>query len=141
MEVQRAAPALAAHGTTAAVVGFFASPSVAAEWAADVGCTLWVGADPGPAAGTAGPSYAAFGLARSLTGVWGPDSLTFYGGAVASGRRLPPSKGQDLHQMGGDFLVDNATGRVLYAHYSATNTDRPTLPALLAAAAADDADA
>lgn len=124
------------------MVGFFASPAVAAEWAADVGCGLWVGAAPGAHAGSAGPAYTAYRLARSLTGVWGPASLTFYGSAVAAGRRLPSTKGQDLHQMGGDFIVDNATGRLLYAHYSTTNTDRPSLSALLAALdAADAADA
>ena len=41
---------------------------------------------------------------------------------------------QDLNQMGGDFVID-AAGVIRLAHYSATNTDRPSFNAILQACA------
>ena len=83
-------------------------------------------------------------------------SLDFYVAEQMSGRELHPSKGQDVNQvrvilghvkphsgfflahffsvesgqMGGDILIDN-TGTVTLPYYSKTNTDRPTLQAIL----------
>lgn len=74
--------------------------------------------------------YAALGFQRSFGGTWAPDALHFYAAAAASGRALKSSAGMDVHQMGGDVLVD-AAGAVLAVHYSANSTDRPTVGALL----------
>ena len=105
--------------------------------------------------------YKAYGFDRSLAGVWGPVSLDFYvkeqqsgaslhtakpavalrrsegrpnaeGALLAwlSGRELHPSKGQDVNQMGGDILIDG-DGTVTLPYYSKTNTDRPTLEAII----------
>lgn len=74
--------------------------------------------------------YKAYGFDRSLAGVWGPVSLDFYVAEQMSGRELHPSKGQDVNQMGGDILIDS-TGTVTLPYYSKTNTDRPTLQAIL----------
>ena len=50
--------------------------------------------------------------------------------AWLSGRELHPSKGQDVNQMGGDILIDG-DGTVTLPYYSKTNTDRPTLEAII----------
>lgn len=42
-----------------------------------------------------------------------------------------PGKGEDVLQLGGDFVLDK-TGRVVYAHPSSEPTDRPTATDLLA---------
>ena len=74
--------------------------------------------------------YKAYGFDRSLAGVWGPVSLDFYVAEQMSGREMHPSKGQDVNQMGGDILIDSS-GSVTLPYYSKTNTDRPTLQAIL----------
>lgn len=79
--------------------------------------------------------YASLGFQSSVAGTWSPQALHFYAAAAASGRALKSSGGMDVHQMGGDILVD-AEGRVLAAHYSATSTDRPSVEALLEVARA-----
>jgi alkyl hydroperoxide reductase subunit AhpC len=79
--------------------------------------------------------YRKLGLKRSLSGVWGVLSINFY----SEGHEMHAAKdGQDLNQMGGDFVID-AAGVVRLAYYSATNTDRPSFDAIKQACAPADA--
>lgn len=86
-------------------------------------------ADPDRAA------YRQFGLGRaSWWTLLRPTVLGLYlklawrGGPV----RRPP-KGEDVHQLGGDFVLDGRR-RLAYAHCSADPGDRPTAAELIAAA-------
>ena len=78
---------------------------------------------------TAGNIYSSYGFGRSITGVWNTQSLNYYSNAQAHGRILPSSKGQDVHQMAGDIII-NQYGKIIYTYYSASNTDRPSVDAL-----------
>ena len=79
--------------------------------------------------------YRAFGLERTHwlnffrpAVVWRYLRLVVRGGKVRM-----PYPGEDVLQLGGDFLLDR-TGRVVFAYRSRTATDRPGIDALLAAA-------
>ncbi len=79
-------------------------------------------------------AYRAFGIGRTSwlsflrpSVMWGYAAM-FFRGAMP---RIP-NKGEDVLQLGGDFLLDRA-GRVVWEHRSRTVTDRPTVEALLAA--------
>ena len=94
------------------------------QWAVPLVC------DPERAA------YAAFGLDRTrwLTFfkpqvLWG-----YFRGMIAGYRVRKPYAGEDLLQLGGDFVLDRERN-VVYAYASADPTDRPTVPDLLAAVA------
>lgn len=85
-------------------------------------------ADPGRAA------YKAFGLER--TGL-----LTFFRPGVVWGylrgmlrgyAPKMPYRGEDVMQLGGDFVIDRSR-RVVFAYPSATPTDRPRVSAIRAA--------
>jgi hypothetical protein len=39
----------------------------------------------------------------------------------------------DIYQLGGDFIVDHASGRFVLPYYSRESVDRPSVDALLAA--------
>jgi hypothetical protein len=76
-------------------------------------------------------AYAAFGLER--TGwlaffrpkvLWGYLRGMFRGYGVKK-----PYAGEDVLQLGGDFVLDKLA-RVVFAYYSATPTDRPTVAAI-----------
>lgn len=79
-------------------------------------------------------AYRAFGLERtSLLNIVRPDVLLMYLWRMLTGTRVRvPYRGEDVMQLGGDFIVDRA-GRVVYAYRSRVATDRPTVAALLAA--------
>ncbi len=80
-------------------------------------------------------AYAAFGLER--TPWWSffrPDELWRYFQARLRGTRVRmPYAGEDVRQLGGDFLLDRS-GRVTFAHPSRLPTDRPSVETLLGAA-------
>lgn len=113
-------------GCGVVVVGQNQDVSQAEEWntSGSFYCDFIHFCDPGKV------FYKAYGFDRSLAGVWGPVSLDFYVAEQMSGRELHPSKGQDVNQMGGDILIDS-TGTVTLPYYSKTNTDRPTIQAIL----------
>lgn len=79
--------------------------------------------------------YRAFGLGRtSWPNFFRPSVVWNYLRLVARGGRVRmPYPGEDVLQLGGDFLLDRA-GRVVFAYRSRTATDRPGIDALLAAA-------
>jgi hypothetical protein len=79
-------------------------------------------------------AYQAFGLERTSwtsflrpSVVWGYLKMIVRGGKV----RLP-HEGEDVLQLGGDFVLDRSA-KVIFQYRSRVATDRPTLAALLAA--------
>lgn len=82
-------------------------------------------------------AYRAFGLERtSWLSFLNPVTLWQYLTLVVRGGKVRvPYKGEDVLQLGGDFILDR-TGKVVFEYRSRTATDRPTIAALLAATAA-----
>ncbi len=74
--------------------------------------------------------YNAYGMGRGRwPAIWGPASWWAYIKLIARGRRLKRPTG-DIHQLGGDVLVDPA-GRVALHHVGKGPADRPAVAALL----------
>lgn len=81
-------------------------------------------ADPDRAA------YHAFGLESATS--WQmlrPSVIWKYLKLIARGR-MPKSAQEDVHQLGGDFVLD-AEGRIVFAYRSADPADRPSVAMLL----------
>ena len=77
-------------------------------------------------------AYRAFGLERTgwLT-FFRPKVLWGYlRGMLRGYAPKTPYAGEDVRQLGGDFVLDR-TGRVVFAHASADPTDRPTVSQIL----------
>jgi hypothetical protein len=77
-------------------------------------------------------AYRAFGLER---GGWGmfftPRALAHYLRLIVRGGRLRPLvAGEDVRQLGGDFVVGRGR-RLVYAYRSADPTDRPAAEVLI----------
>lgn len=75
--------------------------------------------------------YRRLGLRRSVTKVWSIPSMVDY--AESKVAKVPPSpaySGDDMHVIGGDFVVD-ASGKLCYCYPSKTAADRPTTADLL----------
>ena len=79
--------------------------------------------------------YRAFGLERTCwLNFFRPAVVWRYLGLIVRGGKVrTPYPGEDVLQLGGDFLLDRA-GRLVFAYRSRTATDRPGIDALLAAA-------
>jgi len=78
-------------------------------------------------------AYKRFSLERTSVGsLFRPGVILRYLLAMARGW-LPtkPGKGEDILQLGGDFILDGSR-RLVYAHPSAEPTDRPAVQDLLA---------
>ncbi|GIV65733.1 MAG: hypothetical protein KatS3mg047_0126 [Bellilinea sp.] len=73
--------------------------------------------------------YRAFGLQRSILRTWNLPTLWFYARRLLRGEKLIATGG-DLHQLGGDFILDRH-GVVLLAYFSHDPTDRPQPLSLL----------
>ena len=80
-------------------------------------------------------AYRAFGLGRiGWLNFFRPAVVWRYLGLVRRGGKVRmPYPGEDVLQLGGDFLLDRA-GQVIFTYRSRTATDRPGIDALLAAA-------
>jgi hypothetical protein len=77
--------------------------------------------------------YRAFELRRlSLWKLLSPRVFSRYWRLLREGRRLQRTRGDDIYQGGGDFVVA-PDGRVLYAHRSEDPADRPSVEALKSA--------
>ena len=103
-----------------------AKPEVLTRYLARHSWAVPVVADPDRAA------YRAFGLKRTgwLT-FFRPGVLWGYLRGLLRGYALKaPYAGEDVLQLGGDFVLDR-TGTVVFAHPSATPTDRPTAGQIL----------
>jgi len=106
----------------------FASAELGAHYARDLKLVFPLLADPER------QSYRAWGLPRgSARQVWGPRVLWGYLRRLLAGHRWRVSSGgQDLYQLGGDFVVD-AEGKVAWVRVSRDPDDRPSIAEVLAA--------
>ncbi|OWK42986.1 hypothetical protein FRUB_02585 [Fimbriiglobus ruber] len=79
-------------------------------------------------------AYRAFGLEETTwLSFFRPSVLWGYVKLMARGGRLRrPYEGENVLQLGGDFVLDR-DGRVVFAYRSRVATDRPIVAALLAA--------
>lgn len=76
--------------------------------------------------------FRCLGLRRSVLAVWNMTSLIKYAEQLTAGIELQQSlEGDDIHQLGGDFMVD-CGGQLLYIHRGQTSYDRPSVSQLLA---------
>ena len=119
--------AFAARGCSVLVVSQ-AAPDVLALYLSRFAWAVPLVCDPGRAA------YAAFGLERTtwLT-FFKPRVLWGYFRGMWSGYRVrKPYAGEDLLQLGGDFVLARDR-RVVFAYSSADPTDRPAVADVLAA--------
>ena len=77
-------------------------------------------------------AYRAFGLERaSWAQLLKPGVILTYLGLILRGRR-PKAAHEDVHQLGGDFVLDRP-GKLLYAYRSSDPADRPDVSELIAA--------
>ncbi len=75
-------------------------------------------------------AYEAFGLERAgWSKLLRPRALVVYMKLILQGK-MPKRPQEDVHQMGGDFVLD-ATGRVVYEYRSEDPADRPSPSELL----------
>lgn len=113
------------------VVSFCPDAQTAQRWDEEVGSPFLHLIDPSlEVPGHAGRAYQTWGFRKSFQGVWSPEALRFYSDETLKGHQLHPSHGQDVHQMGGDVLLDQQ-GVVVFRHYSQTSQDRPSVEQLL----------
>lgn len=99
-------------------------------WMEQTGCALEMLLDPKR------KIYRTFGLGSSYAKVMKFGCLlqySEYGAAGVDFPDVPPRLMEDLYQMGGDFLLDEA-GKVLLSHPSKNPHDRPTVNDILQAA-------
>ena len=76
--------------------------------------------------------YVSLGLPRSVL-IWTIPTLTKYAEQLRAGiKHLASGKGDDIYQMGGDFVVDSA-GKLAYIYRGKTSYDRPLVKDLIAA--------
>ncbi len=76
-------------------------------------------------------AYEAFNLKRlSWFRVFSPATLALYFKLWRRGAKREPYGGEDIHQSGGDFLLDRE-GNILFAHRSQEPGDRPAPARLL----------
>lgn len=129
--------ALAAHadelerlGIRVVVVSFCPDLQTAQMWDEEVGSPFLHLIDPSETPGHAGHAYQSWGLPKSFQGVWAPEALKFYCDEKLQGHTLHNSNGQDVHQMGGDVMI-NHEGIIVLRHYSKTSQDRPSMEQIL----------
>jgi len=81
--------------------------------------------------------YRDFGLSRGKASMFlSPRTIGTYLSKMWAGWRIrKPRRGEDLLQLGGDFVLD-ATRRLVYAYRSVDPTDRPSVQQLLNAISA-----
>uniref|UniRef100_A0A3B4TKZ1 Selenoprotein L n=1 Tax=Seriola dumerili TaxID=41447 RepID=A0A3B4TKZ1_SERDU len=110
----------------------FGSLEGAQLWLEQTGCTFDMLLDPQR------KIYRSFGLGSSYAKVMKFGCLlqySEYGAVKRDFPDVPPRLLEDIYQMGGDFLLDEA-GKVLLSHPSKTPMDRLTVKDILQAAAA-----
>ena len=70
---------------------------------------------------------------RSVKQTWHIDSISFYAAKLAAQSSMPkPIQGivDDIHQMGGDFIIDSE-GRLKFAYRSPNPSDRPSIQTIV----------
>jgi hypothetical protein len=78
--------------------------------------------------------YKLFGLERSFSRVWNTKTLIYYAEQVKINRELPRAYKDihdDPHQMGGNFIIDIETFKILYSFKSKIPPDRPSCEDLI----------
>ncbi|KAM7368420.1 hypothetical protein PAMP_014642 [Pampus punctatissimus] len=108
----------------------FGSVVGARLWLEQTGCTFDMLLDPQR------KIYRSFGLGSSYAKVMKFSCLLQYGEYGAVDRDfpdIPPHLLEDIYQMGGDFVLDEA-GKVLLSHPCKTPLDRPAVKDVLQAA-------
>lgn len=127
-ELQASQAALEAQSVWVLVVSFGCMEG-AQLWLEQTGCSFDMLLDPQR------KIYRSFGLCSSYAKVMKFGCLLRYSEYEAVGRDfpdIPPRLLEDIYQMGGDFLLDEA-GKVLLCHSSKTPLDRPTASDILQA--------
>lgn len=128
-ELEESLTLLEARSVRVLVVSF-AGMEGAQVWLEQTGCTLNMVLDPQRKV------YRKFGLGSSYAKVMKFSCLLQYSEYGAVNRDfpdIPPRLLEDIYQMGGDFLLDEA-GKVLLCHPCKTPLDRPTVTDILQAA-------
>jgi hypothetical protein len=125
--VDAARDELATAGCSVAVVAQ-ATPEVLARYVAKSQWHVPLLSDPNRAA------YAAFGLERTgRFSFFRPKVLWGYFRGMLRGYGVKaPYEGEDILQLGGDFVLDKLR-RIVFAYPSAAPTDRPSVSAIRAA--------
>lgn len=128
-ELEASQAVLKARSVKVLVVAF-GSVEGAQMWFEQTGCNYNMVLDPQRTV------YRSFGLGSSYAQVMKFGCLLQYGEYGAVDRDfpdVPPRLLEDIYQMGGDFLLDDA-GKVLLCHPCKTPFDRPTVNDILQAA-------
>ena len=125
MEVQDSLASISSQGADVLVVSFDTVERLAG-YRSRLQLSFPVAVDPERVA------YHAYGLTRgSFFQIWHPKTLWRYVVLKRKGREIQrPIKGDDISQLGGDFVV-NARGEVSFAHYCSRPDDRPTIAAIV----------
>lgn len=107
---------LSKQGVAVAIISFGA-PWMARAWLAETGAPFRLLVDESR------DTYRDYGLERSVLGSWRLTTLWYY--ARNWGRRPDwDSEGEDVNQLGGDFLLDS-NGILRMTHRSTEPIDRP----------------
>ncbi len=116
-------------GATALVISF-AQVEELARFRSNLNLPFPIAADPEQLA------YREYDLGKGNTWqVWHPKTVLKYLGYAASGKKIErPKTGEDLNQLGGDFLID-AQGVLGYAFRSLRPDHRPPMSELTTALA------
>ena len=112
------------HSTV--VVVTFDDPTSALQWLHETECQYSIVCD------TERKLYRHFGFRGcAVRETWSVRTQIWYAEARLAGRKLTPIRaGDDLHQMGGDVVVDAQSG-VRWVYRSSTPDDRPSVEQLL----------
>ena len=101
----------------------FSAPTFAQAWLEETGAPFTLLVDPDRS------TYRSYGLEVSFWRTWSPRTLWYY--ARNWGRRPDwQGTGEDLNQLGGNFVVDRAS-TLRFVHRSHEPVDRPAVDDLL----------
>lgn len=112
----------------AVLVVSFGAPAAVDDFRVRTRLPFPIAADPDRRA------YRAYGMLRGTAWrIWHPRTLWRYVQLRLAGTRLQrPADGEDLHQLGGDFVIDGSS-ILRFCHASARPDDRPSVATLLTA--------
>ena len=77
--------------------------------------------------------YKAYGMrVGSIRDIYGPDTIRKYAELIRKGMKMRLKTDEDTRQLGGDVII-GPDGRVILAHCSKNQADRPRVDTLVAA--------
>jgi len=77
--------------------------------------------------------YKAYGMrVGSIRDIYGPDTIRKYAELIRKGMKMRLKTDEDTRQLGGDVII-GPDGRVILAHCSKNQADRPSVDTLVAA--------